>query len=199
MLIKMSRLRRLHWRNIRGFIRAKDGISAVEFALIAPVMMMIYFACIELSLMMVLDRKVTTSSATLGDLTARASDLSNDDLDDIFQATRMIFQPNDITVARMRISSLVDDGGTIRVAWSDSCNTTSYTIGNSIVVPANLVPSGGSVILAEIEYDYNSSLGYFFTSSKLLQDQFYLRPRRVDFITRKNGEPDYACAQFDAG
>ena len=194
----LNKINRMHWRNIRGFIRAKDGISAVEFALIAPVMMLIYFACIELSLMMVLDRKVTTSSATLGDLTARTSEISNDDLDDIFQATRMIFQPNDITAARMRITSLVDDDGTARVAWSDSCNTSSYTVGDAVTIPNNLLPSGGSVIFAEIEYDYDSALGYFFTTSKTLEDGFFLRPRRVDFITRKTGEPGYTCAQFAA-
>lgn len=193
MLIKINKM---HWRNVRGVFRAKDGVSAVEFALIAPLMMLLYFGCIELSLMMMLDRKVTTSTATLGDLTARASQVSNDDLDEIFQATRMIFEPNDVTVARMRISSLYDDDGTTKVAWSEGCSMTPLTTDSTIVVPANLVPSGGTVILAEIEYDYDSVLGYFFTSSKLLKDKFYLRPRRVDAIARKPGDPAYACTQF---
>lgn len=191
-----TKLNKFHWRNIRGFVDAKDGISAVEFAFIAPVMLLVYFACIELSLMMQLDRKVTTSTATLGDLTAREEVISNAELDDIFQATRMIFQPNDITVARMRVSGLIDDAGTIKVAWSDSCNTSSYAVGDVVTVPADIVPAGGSVILSEIEYDYNSSLGYFFTTSKTLSDKFYLRPRRVDVVTRQAGEPDYTCSQF---
>lgn len=195
----MIKLNQMHWRNIRGFIRARDGISAVEFALIAPVMMLIYFACIELSLMMVLDRKVTTSTATLGDLTARATEVSNDDLDDIFQATRMIFQPNDITKARMRITSLTDDEGTARVAWSDGCSLAPYAAGDAVTIPANLMPAGGSLIFAEIEYDYNSDLGYFFTTSKTLKDSFYLRPRKVDFVNRTPDEPSYACAQFAGG
>lgn len=192
----LSKLNQLHWRNVRGIIRAKDGISAVEFALIAPLMMLVYFGCIELSLMMVLDRKVTTSTATLGDLTARASEVSNTDLDEIFQATRMIFEPNDITAARMRISSVYDDNGTTKVAWSEACSMTPYIADAPITVPADIVPANGTVIFAEIEYDYNSALGYFFTTSKLLKDEFYLRPRRVDAISRPNNEPAYACAQF---
>ncbi|MDG1826570.1 MAG: pilus assembly protein [Henriciella sp.] len=180
-------------RNIRGLLRAKDGISAVEFALIAPLMMLIYFACIELSLMMVLDRKVTTSTATLGDLTARAAVVTDDDLDDIFQATRMIFQPNDVKVARMRISSIYDDDGVNKVAWSDGCGLSSYPEDQSVTIPNGLVPSGGSIIMAEIEYDYNSVLGYFFTTTQTLTDEFYLRPRRVDFVDRlRNGT--YGCA-----
>ncbi len=190
------KLNQIHWRNIRGIFRAKDGISAVEFALIAPLMLLIYFGCIELSLMMVLDRKVTSSTATLGDLTARASQISNADLDEIFQATRMIFEPNDITVARMRISSIYDDSGTVKVAWSEGCSLAAYSVDTIITVPANIVPAGGTAIMAEIEYDYNSSLGYFFTTTKTLSDKFYLRPRRVDAISRKVGESSYACAQF---
>ncbi|MEM1390713.1 MAG: TadE/TadG family type IV pilus assembly protein [Pseudomonadota bacterium] len=179
-------------RKISEFIRAKEGISAVEFALIAPLMLLMYAGCIELSLMMQLDRKVTTSTATLGDLTARATLVTNDDLDDIFEATRMIFQPNDISAARMRISSLREDDGEVLVDWSDACNLPVYNVDETITVPNNLVPAGGSVILAEIEYDYESKVGGLFTNKQTLRDQFYLRPRRVDLVAREEGSP-FTC------
>ena len=169
---------------LRVFRAAQRGVSAVEFALIAPVMVLIYFACIELSFMMTLDRKVTSSAAAMGDLVARASSVNNDELADVFEATRMIFQPNPIGDARLRVSSLYDDDGTIKVAWSDAQNLTAYTEDSTIAVPDDLVPEGGSVIYAEVEYDYQSQLGYFFTTSKTLSDSFYLRPRRTDFVAR---------------
>ncbi|WP_084420970.1 TadE/TadG family type IV pilus assembly protein [Henriciella litoralis] len=164
--------------------KANRGVSAIEFALIAPVMILIYFACIELSFMMVLDRKVTSSASALGDLVARASTVTDDDLSDIFEASRMIFQPNPIGDARLRVTSIYDDGGTVRVAWSDAMNMSAYSDGQTIEVPDGLIPSGGSVILSEVEYDYESTLGYFFTTNKTLRDKFYLRPRRTDFVAR---------------
>jgi len=173
------------WRRVRTLPKAQKGVSAVEFALIAPLMLLMYAGCVELSFMMQLDRKVTTSAATLGDLTARADVVTNDDLDDILEASRMIFQPNDITVARMRISSLKEDSGKVIVDWSDGCNLTPYSDDQEMTVPANLVPVGGSVILAEIEYDYRSVIGGFFTSGQTLNDRFYLRPRRVDLVVRQ--------------
>ncbi|WP_233356152.1 TadE/TadG family type IV pilus assembly protein [Henriciella aquimarina] len=176
-------LRTLNQR-FRSFHAANKGISAVEFALIAPLMVLIYFACIELSLMMMLDRKVTSSAAALGDLVARAATVDDDNLEDIIEATRMILEPNPVEDARLRVSSLYDDDGTIRVAWSDARGFEEYEEDSVMVVPDDLVPEDGSVIYAEVEYDYNSKLGYFFTTSKKLRDEFYLRPRRVSHVAR---------------
>ena len=169
---------------LRIYPAETKGISAVEFALIAPVMVLIYFACIELSLMMVLDRKVTSASAAMGDLVARAAIVDDDELRDIFAATRMILEPNPIEDARLRISSLYDDDGTVRVAWSDAQNLRRYDEDEVIDVPVNLLPEDGSVIYAEVEYDYESRLGYFITTKKTLRDEFYLRPRRVAHVAR---------------
>lgn len=179
---------------LRRFARDESGISAVEFALIAPLMVMIYFGCIELSLMMTLDRKVTGATAALGDLTSRSSTVSNADLTDIFEATRMVMQPNDMTGARMRVSSLYEDSGQVKVAWSDGCNLTPYSADEVVIIPANLIPTAGTIIMAEIEYDYTSGIGYFFSSSKKLSDKFYLRPRRVDSITRDRTAGSFTCA-----
>jgi len=177
----------------RKFRQSDSGVSAIEFALIAPVMAVIYFGCIELSLMMTLDRKTTGATATLGDLAARASNITNDDLSDIFEATRMVMQPNDMSSAAMRITSLEDDGTdadltdglSAKVVWSDGCGTlTAHTPDAYVDIPSNLVPAGGTLVMAEIQYPYNSPIGFFFQSSKTLSDKFYLRPRRVDSITR---------------
>ncbi len=178
----------------KRFLRQEEGISAVEFALIAPLMAMIYFGCIELSLMMTLDRKVTGATAALGDLTSRASTVNNAELTDIFEATRMVMQPNDMTKSRMRISSLYEDSGNVKVAWSDGCNLTALPADQIVTIPANLIPTGGTIIMAEIEFDYNSDIGFFFQSSKTLTDKFYLRPRRVDSIARDRSDGAFTCA-----
>ncbi|MEL7033671.1 MAG: TadE/TadG family type IV pilus assembly protein [Pseudomonadota bacterium] len=186
----------------KDFAKSETGISAVEFALIAPLMAVIYFGCIELSLMMTLDRKVTGATAALGDLTARASNVTNDDLSDIFEATRMVMQPSDMSLADMRITSLTDDGTdtdatdgiNAKVLWSDGCGGLSaHVVDTYVNIPANLVPAGGTIIMAEIEYPYDSPIGFFFQNQKQLTDRFYLRPRRVDSITRDTSSGSVTC------
>ncbi|MEM9570956.1 MAG: TadE/TadG family type IV pilus assembly protein [Pseudomonadota bacterium] len=171
------------------------GISAVEFALILPVMIALYLGCIELTLAMNLDRKVTGATAALGDLTARSASLTDAELSDIFEATRMVLQPNDMTKAHMRVTSVSYDSTVhtvtateteVNVDWSDNCGSEYSTLvaDTTIRIPNDLVPDGGTLIMAEISFPYDSPIGYFFPSQKMLSDTFYLRPRRVDSITR---------------
>ncbi len=168
------------------FWRNRSGLAAIEFAFIAPVMLLFYFGTVEISLMILADRKVTTAASTLGDLTARAVAVTDDDLDDIFEATRLTLQPHDSSLARMRITSVfidASDGDKVKVDWSYANPIwTPYAAGEELTVPAGLIPTGGSVIFAEVEFDYSAALGYLFTSSSELKDNFYLRPRRVDRI-----------------
>ena len=193
MLSKMIRAR-------RRFSKSDKGISAVEFALIAPLMAIIYCGSIELSFMMTLDRKVTAATATLGDLTARASAINDNDLSDIFQATRMVIQPNDITQAHMRITSLEDSGTPTQpeVDWSDKCGTefSNLVNGATVTIPDNLIPTGGTLIMAEISYPYNSPIGFLFPNQKQLTDTFYLRPRRVDQLTRDTSTGSFTCGAY---
>ena len=66
----LSRLNpRLKWRGVRGLRYNEEGISAVEFALVAPLLIMLYLGAIELSFLMEVDRRVTQTAASLGDLT----------------------------------------------------------------------------------------------------------------------------------
>lgn len=182
--------RRTRWRGIKGLWYNEKGVSAVEFALIAPVLVLIYFGCIELSLLMRADRHVTSTAASLGDLTARLITVSDQDMMELYNAAEVMMQPYSAQSARMRITSVVDNGnGETRVAWSDALNIDPYTPNATITVPAGLVPSPGSVIIAEVEFDYESRLGFVLNTSRTVKDVFYLRPRRVSSIPRvKDGD-----------
>ena len=183
--------RRTRWRGIEGLWYNEKGVSAVEFALIAPVLVMVYFGCIELSLLMRADRRVTATAASLGDLTARLITVSDQDMMELYSASAVMMQPYSAEVARMRITSVVDNGdGQTRVAWSDAFNIDAYAANANITLPEGLVPSPGSVIVAEVEFDYESRIGFVLNTSRVVKDTFYLRPRRVTSIPRVKDNDD---------
>ncbi len=177
--------RRTKWRGIQGLCYNEKGISAVEFALIAPVMVLLYFGCIELSLLMRADRRITTTAASLGDLAARLSVITDDDMREMFQAADVLMQPHGAGNAKMRITCVADTGdGQARVQWSDGHNLTAHAPNTILSVPAGIIPPLGSVIVSEVEFDYTSSLGFVIDTTQTMGDTFYLRPRRVTVITR---------------
>ena len=167
---------------IRRFTGNRQGVSAVEFALILPVFAILFFGSVEVSFLLTVDRKVTQTASALGDLTARATTMTEGEVDDIFSASSAIFAPYDGAQAKMRITSIVHKNGKDEVAWSRARNMTAYSKGANVNVPGDLLDDGQTVIFAEVSYDYNSTLGFFLESARTLEESFYLRPRRVEAV-----------------
>jgi Flp pilus assembly protein TadG len=183
--------KRTKWRGIKGLCYNEQGISAIEFAFIAPVLVLVYFGCIEISFLMRIDRRVTSTSASLGDLTARLAVATDDDMAEMFQAARVMMQPYDATNAHLRITSIVDKGdGVAKVAWSDGYKMNAYAKGATVTVPAGIIPSPGSAIMSEVEYTYTSPFTFVLGTDTVVKDKFYLRPRRVNEINRVHDSDD---------
>ena len=180
------RISRFKWRGLKTITQDQDGVSAVEFAIIAPLLVTMYFGGVELSLLMQADRRITTATATIGDLASRTTVLNSGDIADIFAAGDQLLFPLDAELAEVRLSSLVaDPDGIVTVAWSDACGIAHRETGSSVDnLPAGIVPDSGSVILAEVSYDYASNIDFLPAAKKRLSDQFYLRPRRSDTVER---------------
>ena len=68
------------WRNDRR------GLSAIEFALLFPLMLTIYFGAVEISNLLTIDRKVANVAGTTADLVAQAQILNDDAIADVFLA-----------------------------------------------------------------------------------------------------------------
>ena len=73
--------------NLRAFARDQRGVSAVEFALLAPMMIGLYLGCVEISDGVGADRKVSLTAAALANLSAQVSTISTSDMTNILDAS----------------------------------------------------------------------------------------------------------------
>ncbi|WP_269714713.1 TadE/TadG family type IV pilus assembly protein [Caulobacter sp. NIBR2454] len=169
----------------RRLMADRRGVSAVEFALVAPLLIAFYFGVAELTQAMMAMRKVSHVASTLGDLTAQSDRLNNAQVADIFEASRLILAPLPANALQARISSLTaNDQGVVRVDWSDGRNMAALAANAQHTLPAGVVAPGQSTIMAEVTYNYDSPLGYFLPGGQTFSRTYHLRPRRVAKVER---------------
>ena len=185
-LLPSSLIQRAYRHGLKRAGTNEDGVSTIEFALIAPFLLLLYFGGVELSLLMLADRQVTSTSATMGDLTSRLLSVTDQDSLNIFAASQALLLNVDPSDVRLRLSSLQNMGGNVTVVWSDANGSIAPLAPGQAVpdLPANVVPLDGTVIMAETEFDYTSELGFFLMGTRTLDDRFFLRPRRTNSILR---------------
>ncbi len=167
------------------FRNGEQGLAAVEFAFVLPIILSMLLALIELSQASGARAKVINMASTGGDLIAQELIATGTDLDNVFGALNTMLFPNDISQATVTITSVIDGGAgkSPVVAWSCSKGLTPapVTKGSSPTLPAGLLTSGsgGSVIWSRVTYRYNSFLTYFLPQWSNWTNDFYLKPRRV--------------------
>ena len=172
-------------RNGKGFLRDRRGLSAVEFALLAPMMITLYMGSVELCNAMLTDRKVTSVASLVADLVAQEQSMTNEDIEAIFAAAEAIIAPFNAAPLELVVTSIVgDEDGDAEVDWSEAYHTSPRPEGAGINLPDGLVEAGQSVVMTEVRYTFTSPLGYIMTGTRTFEDKFYLRPRRTVQITR---------------
>ena len=175
-------------RPVRRLLRDKRGVSAVEFAMLLPLMITLYLGGVEVSQAVSIDRKVTLVARSLGDLIAQATTVSNADMTNILSAATSVVAPFTDTKLKITVSRVdIDANGVAKVVWSDTKNGTARAVGSTVTLPAALLPAAGqtaSYIWAETQYAYTPTVGYVVTGTMTLKDQIYMRPRLSDTVAR---------------
>jgi Flp pilus assembly protein TadG len=166
-------------RLVRGVVGDRRGVAAVEFAMILPALLAIYFGVVEVAQGVMADRKVTQLNRALADLTAQSVTLGTTDVTNIFDAALSVMTPYSPSRARMMIASVViDAGGIARVCWSDQRNSTALSRGATVTLPADLRVPNSSLIMARASYDFEPVVGYLITGTIRIGDTpIYMRPR----------------------
>ena len=170
------------------FVGDKKGVAAIEMALISPILVTSLLGLIEVTDVLMAQRKVTTMTNSVADLVARVSQIDDQGLEDVYAASGAIMQPFSADGTTITITSIVrDNNNNITVHWSHKNNGTSpHAQGSDFsgTLPSGVLPVNESVILAEIEYAYEGPPTRFLVGSINMTDQYIMRPRRSRTVLR---------------
>ncbi|MEZ5765453.1 MAG: TadE/TadG family type IV pilus assembly protein [Xanthobacteraceae bacterium] len=159
------------------------GVSAVEFALIVPLILLIFFAMVEVSQGLNANRKLTLTVRALSDLVAQATSVTSTDVNNVFAAASSIMQPFSTVNLKSRISAInIDASGVTKVDWSRGSGMSARAKGDVVTIPAGLRIAGTQLIWSEAEYLFTPPVGYFLTGPITMKDQFFARPRQSNTV-----------------
>lgn len=172
MTLRMTRL-------LRSFRRDRDGASAVEFAILAPLLIALYFGCVELTDGIAADRKVTLTAGTLANLTSQTQTITTDGMTNILNASAAVIKPYSVGNLAATITCLkIDGSGVAKVKWSATLNGTARADGATVTLPsADLAVPNTYLLWSEVSYNYTPVVGYTITGSLSLSDQMFMSPR----------------------
>jgi Flp pilus assembly protein TadG len=192
----VNRLRAAARRWALGFGDDRRGVAALEFALLAPILIILYFGMAELVQAMIVQRRVSHAASAVGDLVAQYETLSNDQRDDVFTAAANILSPFDAAGLELRVTSISGNAqGKPRVDWSDGKGGLSaYNHCDTVAgFPSGLVTAAGdNVVMAEAAFHYDSPIAQILPSGVNFNERFYLRPRKATKVAR-DGEDTSPC------
>ena len=161
---------------IGSFKRDERAVSAVEFALLAPMMIGLYLGGVEISEGISVDRKVTLAAGAVANLAAQGAVLSVADMTDVLDATSTIIAPYSPGPMKITVSCVnIDANKVATVKWSVTRNGSIRS--GSITLPASLQVANTQLLFGEVSYTYTPTVGHVIKSSINLSDTMYMAPR----------------------
>ena len=179
----------------RGFRKSDDGAAAVEFAILLPLLISMFFGVVETSLALLCRADVSVMASTAADLISQVNAASTADISNVYAAAGTILYPyydpsNGSAKPTIRLTSVIYDTTSKsttsgKVAWtcaqagSGTLTPASRAVGDTVTLPQALMTTNGSVIIAEVAYNYVSSTTKVITGPINMTNNFYTKPRRI--------------------
>jgi Flp pilus assembly protein TadG len=176
------------------FARDQSGVAAIEFALLLPIMLMLFIGSFEATNLVLASMKLEASAETAADLIAQTrinTYLASSDFSNITNAAKQVLTPLSTSGTKLKLAyaSVTYSTGSPVINWHVEVNgaaaITVATVPNSVNL-ANLgsATSGStdSVIIARLTYAYSSPISHVLNSSYSLSEAAFNRPRYMNCI-----------------
>jgi len=188
---RLSRIAAGAGKRLGGLWRDRRGVGAVEFALLAPVLLMLYICAFELTVGLSVAKRATRATGTIADLVAQ----QNGKVTKAFLATMVdvadsIFVPFSSSNLTLKISGItIDASNAAKISWSwQKGGTRPYVVGASVIVPSEMQKPSTFLVRAELSvpHDLMMFMANAFSMSTTqitIKREYFFRQRVGDSIS----------------
>lgn len=192
---------KLHFSQlVKKYKSAKEGVAAIEFVFVAPVMIMMYFGLAEISMAISADRKISHATNVAGDLATQVATITAAEMSEIMTATTMVMgvPSTKLSSIQMEIASFSrDSGGAVVPLGKASLNGAFPTSFDANSLDALILSDTSGVVVARVSYDYEPLKLQFMKTNFNMTETFLLKPRKsanVDFDDGAGAITDFTCS-----
>jgi Flp pilus assembly protein TadG len=176
-------------KRFRRFIASTRGVAAIEFAVLAPMLMLVLVETFDIGNAIAVYMKVRAATFSLASITNQystgSSGIQTADMTAITGSTAAILAPYSSTPVTAKITQIkMTSASHARVSWSYAVNGTPYTANSSWThLPSQLTSSNPCnsfpcyLVFAEVSYAYRPVLFSTITNSLNMSDSIYVTPR----------------------
>ena len=180
-------------KTIRRFRGDRSGVGAVEFALIAPVLIVLYMGSLEISVAMSVNKKLARATSTVADLITQTDKVDKATLASMVNVAQSVMTPFRTDQLKMKITGIaIDSSGVGKTAWSwQQDNSRPYTVNSTQSLPADLAIPDTFLVRAEIEFEHKlllimPDIQDIDVRTLNMKKTYHLRQRIGDSVTCSN-------------
>jgi len=172
----------------RRFVASQRGVAALEFAIIMPVLLILFLGSFDVGNAIIIYLKVRAATYELAAITNQYStgstgQISTTTMTSITSAVSTVLAPYSSTPSKLTISQIKSTSNTAAtVSWSYTVNGTKLT-GTYTGLPSNMGKNSCNntypcyFILSQVSYTYTPLFGHYMTGPLTLSDSLLVTPR----------------------
>ena len=188
-------------RRIRELARNTRALGAVEFALVAPFMILLYVGSYQLMDAISAYRKVTITARALADLATQNETSTLSQMQAFFDGARQVMTPYSTIGSSLAIAQIaIDHTGTPTITWtcinssSPVCSTSNPALTLSdVTIPADLKTPDTYLIYSQMVFHYQPVVAGSLIGPLTFSDHIFMNPRRSPSVCLKTSADDPAC------
>ena len=181
----------------------EEGVAAIEFAIIAPIMITMYFGLAEIASAISADRRISHGTNVAGDLVTQNAEMTATEIEEALAAAVRVMGVSNAGKITIDMRSYTKEGdGTINSEGIVQLNSSANALPafNAASLDEKILSETSGVVVTRVAYTYSPLKLRYFNTDITLKETFMLKPRRSNAVVlAAEAGKDISCTATNYG